>query len=136
MQQTVVGVLALVGGVLALLAGVGVLRFRDVYERMHATTKMTSLALLSCCLAAVLALERAEARIVLAAVFTLITAPTAAQVIGRAAYRREGIAFRLPGGDALAAALDADLTDAGSNDEPQRDAAPGHGDSGDPAPKR
>jgi len=41
-----VGILAFVGGALVLLAGVGVLRFEDLYSRMHAATKAPTLGAL------------------------------------------------------------------------------------------
>ena len=46
MTDLIVGTLAIVGAVLVLVAGVGVLRFPDLYARMHAATKATTVAIL------------------------------------------------------------------------------------------
>jgi len=80
----------LLGGVaLAVVAGIGLLRFPDVFSRMHAATKPATLGLLMVCLGAVLVVEDGSHRskLVLVAVFQFLTAPVAAHMIGRAAYR-------------------------------------------------
>ncbi len=81
--------LSLCGGLFFLFVGtVGLLRLPDVYNRLHATTKCDTLGagliLLS------LALQSSAAagiRLMLLALFILITNPTAAHVIARAAYK-------------------------------------------------
>jgi multicomponent Na+:H+ antiporter subunit G len=80
----------LLGGVaLAVVAGIGLVRFPDVFSRMHAATKPATLGLLMVCLGAVLVVEDGSnrAKLVLVAVFQFLTAPVAAHMIGRAAYR-------------------------------------------------
>ncbi len=82
-------VLVGVGSVLMLLAAIGVLRLPDVFSRMHAATKSASLGL-ACILAGtafLLPAPGAAFKLVLAMLFQLATAPVAAHVIGRAAYR-------------------------------------------------
>lgn len=88
--QEVVGSALLLGGVfLAVVAGVGLLRFPDVFSRMHAVTKPATLGLLLVVLAGVVLMEdtTAIAKLVLVAAFQFLTAPVAAHMIGRAAYR-------------------------------------------------
>ncbi|MEO3742977.1 monovalent cation/H(+) antiporter subunit G [Plantactinospora sp. B5E13] len=77
------------GGLLSLAAGIGLVRFPDVLSRMHAVTKPQVLgALLNLgALAASLRSGAVLATLVLIGVFQLATAPLAAQMIGRAAYR-------------------------------------------------
>jgi multicomponent Na+:H+ antiporter subunit G len=82
-------VLMALGAGLLLLAAVGLLRLPDVFARMHAATKAASLGL-ACVLAGTAVLMPTPgtvAKVVLAILFQLATAPVAAHVIGRAAYR-------------------------------------------------
>ncbi len=84
-----VAVLVVLGGVFAAGAALGVLRMPDVYIRMHASTKAGTLGVGLTLLG--LAVHFGELGVVtraLAAIlFFLITAPVAAHMIGRAAYR-------------------------------------------------
>ncbi|MEV5447103.1 monovalent cation/H(+) antiporter subunit G [Streptomyces sp. NPDC052644] len=77
------------GALLSLAAGIGVLRFPDVLDRMHAATKPQVLGMLLLLLGLALRLRSAAdlGMILLVGVFQLATAPVAAQMIGRAAYR-------------------------------------------------
>lgn len=71
------------------LTGVGLLRLPDVFSRMHAATKSASLGL-ACVLAGSAILvpgPLARTKLILAITFQFMTAPVAAHVIGRAAYR-------------------------------------------------
>ncbi|MEH1054083.1 monovalent cation/H(+) antiporter subunit G [Micromonospora sp. CPCC 206171] len=84
------GAVALVAGaLLSLAAGIGVLRFPDVLDRMHAATKPQVLGALLLLLGLALRLRSPAdlGMIALVAVFQLTTAPVTAQMIGRAAYR-------------------------------------------------
>lgn len=77
------------GALLSLSAGVALVRFPDLMSRMHAATKPQVLGLLLVLLACALRLRTGEdiTTLVLIAVFQLATAPVAAHMIGRAAYR-------------------------------------------------
>ncbi|WP_229401192.1 monovalent cation/H(+) antiporter subunit G [Micromonospora okii] len=77
------------GGLLSLVAGIGVLRFPTVLDRMHAATKPQVLGVLLLLAGVALRLRTPSdiGMIVLVAIFQLATAPVAAQMIGRAAYR-------------------------------------------------
>ena len=83
------GGLFVTGATLALLAGVGVLRMPDVFTRMQASTKASTLGL--GCLLAGVALRNPELAFVVRATsiaaFMLLTTAVAAHVIARAAAR-------------------------------------------------
>lgn len=104
--DTAVEVLVLVGSMFVLLAGVGILRFPDVYARMHAATKASTLGLALVGIAAAVALDDGRWQALLAVVFIFITAPSAAHLVGRAAYRAEGIEIDLAARDDLAELID------------------------------
>lgn len=104
-MDIVVGVLAILGALLVLLAGIGVVHFPDLYSRMHAATKAATAGIGLISIAGALAVHGGASRILLAAVTIFITAPSAAHFIGRAAYRAEGVDIRLDGTDDLAEKL-------------------------------
>jgi len=77
------------GAVMVLVAAIGLLRLPDVYTRMHAATKSGTLGVMGIVLA--LIIESGELFVTvrggLVILFFLLTAPVAAHMIGRAAYR-------------------------------------------------
>jgi multicomponent Na+:H+ antiporter subunit G len=83
------GGLVMTGATLALLAGVGVVRMPDVFTRMQASTKASTLGL--GCLLAALALRHPEVSVVMKALsiaaFMMLTTAVSAHVIARAAAR-------------------------------------------------
>ncbi|MBP1781585.1 multicomponent Na+:H+ antiporter subunit G [Micromonospora sp. HB375] len=83
------GALLLAGAVLGLIAGIGLVRFPDVLDRMHTATKPQVLGVLLLLAGLALRLRTPSdlGMLVLVAIFQLSTAPVAAQMIGRAAYR-------------------------------------------------
>jgi multicomponent Na+:H+ antiporter subunit G len=97
---------AVVGAVFVLLAGIGVLRFPDVYARMHAATKATTLGIAFVGLAAALTLAGERSKTLLAVAFIFITGPSAAHFVGRAAQRSEGIPIDLATTDDVESLLD------------------------------
>lgn len=107
MADVIVQALAIVGAILVLLSGIGVLRFSDVYARMHAATKASTIGIALIGAAAAVALDGPRAKMLLTVAFIFITAPTAAHLVGRATYRAEGIDVDLDLRDDLAAMLDA-----------------------------
>jgi multicomponent Na+:H+ antiporter subunit G len=89
MADWIAAVLIVAGAGFCFAAGVGVLRFRDAYQRMHAASKAGTLGLALVCLAAMVQADGAAGVVepLLVFVFTLATAPVAAHLIGRAAFR-------------------------------------------------
>jgi multicomponent Na+:H+ antiporter subunit G len=80
----------LLGGVsFSLLAAVGLQRFDDVFARIHAATKATTLGLVLVLVAVALQIETKGdiAKLGLVAILQFMTAPVSAQMVGRAAYR-------------------------------------------------
>lgn len=89
MSQFLIVFLLIGGGVFAAIAGIGLLRFPDVLMRMHASTKAGTLGVgLSVVSVAIyFADDIVTTRVILIVSFLLLTAPVAAHLIGRAAYR-------------------------------------------------
>ncbi|MFC4066355.1 monovalent cation/H(+) antiporter subunit G [Actinoplanes subglobosus] len=87
--DAVAGVCLLGGALLSLAAGVGLLRFPDLLSRMHAATKPQVLGLLLILAGTAIRLGTAVdiTTLVLVGVFQLVTAPVAAHMVGRTAYR-------------------------------------------------
>lgn len=82
--------ICMVGGALmSVAAGIGLLRFPDLFSRMHAATKPQVLGLFLLLLAVALQIRAwaAVPVLVLAWLFQLLTAPVTAHMVGRAAYR-------------------------------------------------
>jgi multicomponent Na+:H+ antiporter subunit G len=90
----VVASICLVAGCfLCLTAGLGLVRFPDVLNRMHAATKPQVLGVLLVMTGAVIRLTGQPIvwMLVLVAVFQLITAPVSAHMVSRVAYRRRHV---------------------------------------------
>ena len=81
-------VLLVLGAAWTVLAAVGVLKFDDVYSRMHAATKSTTLGLwLVLGGAAVQLAGEDAAKLALVGVLVFLTAPAGAHMVGRAVHR-------------------------------------------------
>ena len=91
MTDVVTAILWLAGSAFALLAAVGVLRMPDVFTRMQASTKASTLGLGCLLLGAALQLADLASviRLISIAAFLLLTTPVSAHVIARAAYRAD-----------------------------------------------
>ena len=91
MIDVATGILWIVGSSFAFLAALGVLRMPDVFTRMQASTKASTLGL--GCLLIGAALQFGDLasiiRIVSIGAFTLLTTPVSAHVIARASYRAD-----------------------------------------------
>lgn len=87
--EVVAAVALLIGSVLAVLAGVGLQRFPDVFARIHSATKATTLGLVLIAFGAALRIGDSgdAAKLALVAVLQFVTAPVAAHMVGRASYR-------------------------------------------------
>jgi multicomponent Na+:H+ antiporter subunit G len=84
----IVAGLIVMGAVFAALAAVGILRMPDLYMRIQAATKSSTLGVSCIVLGAALHFDETAAttKAVLVVAFLFLTAPVAAQMIGRAAY--------------------------------------------------
>jgi multicomponent Na+:H+ antiporter subunit G len=89
--DVVAGMLMVVGAAWALIAAIGVVRFDDVYSRMHAATKAPTLGLVLVLAGAALRLGGGDAlKVALVGVLVFLTAPVGAHLIGRAVHRSPG----------------------------------------------
>jgi multicomponent Na+:H+ antiporter subunit G len=88
MLTWVAGVLILLGAVFTMLAGIGTLRFDDVYSRMHPAAKGPTLGLLLVALGAAIELRELGPVLALALVVVLqfLAAPLGAHLLGRAIH--------------------------------------------------
>jgi multicomponent Na+:H+ antiporter subunit G len=82
------GLLALIGALLMVIAGIGLLRMPDFYTRMQAAAKAGTLGILLIVAATGLLLGNLSALLhaLLVSLFFLLTTPLAAHLLGRAAY--------------------------------------------------
>ncbi|MCT7658621.1 monovalent cation/H(+) antiporter subunit G [Mycobacterium deserti] len=89
----ITGVLVLGGSTLALTAAIGVVRFPDTLTRMHAASKPQVLGLLLVLAGAAIRLRGNidVGMLILAGLFTVITAPVIANRVGQLAYRERSI---------------------------------------------
>lgn len=81
----------LVGTFFILSASIGIVRFPDVYTRLHAATKASTLGIACILIGSFLYLYVAHSivsgKLLLAIVFILLTAPVSAHMISRAAHK-------------------------------------------------
>lgn len=111
-------VFLIAGCTLSLIAAIGLVRFPDLFSRMHAGTKPQVLGLLLILLGIGLRLrDWSDVGMLLAvALFQLLTAPVAAHMVGRAAYRRGAVRRDTLLVDELTPALAADSGSEGDGD--------------------
>lgn len=88
MRAWLVSALSVFGAVWMLIAALGLLRMPDLFTRMQASSKASTLGLVSLMLAVAIHFGDlgVGARAVLIIAFFFLTAPVAAHMIGRAAY--------------------------------------------------
>lgn len=89
MIDVLAGTLMTIGALLALIAGIGLQRFPDVFARMHAATKPATLGLALVLIGAALRMPDtgAVAKLLLVVILQFITAPLGSHLVGRATYR-------------------------------------------------
>lgn len=102
MSDTIGGLLLIVGSLFILLAAVGVVRFDDIYARMHAAAKAPALGVVGVGVGAALIIGSPSALVValLVVVLQLISGPVGAHLLARSVYRQ--LAPHLDGPDELA----------------------------------
>lgn len=86
----VVAAVLLMGVFFGVTANIGVLRFPDVFTRLHAAAKCSTTSVFSILLACMLlkGWDPMSWRILVIALFFLITSPVSAHIIGRSAWMR------------------------------------------------
>lgn len=89
MTDLVGGTLVLLGCALAALAGIGQVRFGDLFTRMHMATKPATLGILLVAVGAMFRVDGAGAvtLLVLIVILQFVTGPVSAHLVGRAAHR-------------------------------------------------
>ena len=90
---TLVGLLVVAGGAVALIGSLGLLRLATFYERVHPPTMGTTLGTACIVLACILLFSVIESRLALEAllipVFAFLTTPVTYMLLVRAAVRRD-----------------------------------------------
>ncbi|MBS4000939.1 MAG: monovalent cation/H(+) antiporter subunit G [Desulfobulbaceae bacterium] len=86
--DVVSAVLILSGAIFILISSIGLIKMPDIYMRMSATTKATTLGVGSILLGTALYFEEVGiiTRAIIIIIFLFLTAPIGAHLIGRAAY--------------------------------------------------
>ncbi len=89
MIDVLAGILVLAGAALVALAGIGQVRFADLFTRMHIATKPSTLGILLVALGGMARIESAGAvtLLVLTVILQFATGPVSAHLVGRAAHR-------------------------------------------------
>lgn len=89
-MNTIGGVFLIAGSALILLAAIGVVRFDDVYARMHAGAKAPALGVLAIGVGVAFSIRTSDAVItaILVVILQLIAGPVGAHILGRAVYRQ------------------------------------------------
>ncbi|WP_341419731.1 Na+/H+ antiporter subunit G [Paenibacillus filicis] len=86
-------VLILIGAIFSLISAIGNVRLPDVYTRSHAASKSSTLGVLCALVGTLLYFLISDGffsiRLILGIFFVFLTAPVAAHVICRAAYRNQ-----------------------------------------------
>ena len=85
MDKIIISVLILLGSFFILVASIGILRFKDLYGRLHATTKATSFGLLLLLVGVSLFFNifPVYVKSLLIIIFIFLTAPLAAHTIAK-----------------------------------------------------
>ena len=88
-REFLVALFLLIGGLLSLVAALGLIRLPDLFTRMHAATKTGTVGVSAIVIGMMIHFGNltVTSRGILVIAFFLLTAPVAAHMIGRAAYR-------------------------------------------------
>lgn len=88
MTEWTVATLIVIGCLFSVLAAIGIVRMPDLYMRIQAATKSSTLGVSCLVLAAAVTINQTgtTTRSLLVIAFLMLTAPVAAHMIGRAAY--------------------------------------------------
>ncbi|MBN1117952.1 MAG: monovalent cation/H(+) antiporter subunit G [Bacteroidales bacterium] len=85
MNEISVGIILLLGALFILIASIGLIRFKDILSRMHATTKATSFGILLLLIAVSLYFGTyiVTLKSILIIIFVYLTAPLAAHSVAK-----------------------------------------------------
>lgn len=86
MNEIIGGIIAILGSLFLLLAGIGLIRMPDVYNRMQAGTKATTLGTILFILGVGIADRGWLAKTLLIIGFVVMTNPVSSHVLARAAH--------------------------------------------------
>ncbi len=122
------------GAFFMLVASLGLVRFPDLYTRMHAATKATTFGMGGILVATAIAFGTPDVAMqsFLAVVFLFLTAPVSGHLISRAAYRRGPNLAPITTVDDYGPYLEAEKKAA--EEEAARKAAEASGGAEDPSP--
>jgi len=91
--ELIISVLLILGGLFVLVGSIGLLRLQDLYVRLHAPTKATTLGLGSILLASIVYMYDSQGYIsineLLITLFLVITAPVTAHILAKAAMHNK-----------------------------------------------
>lgn len=89
MTDLLTSALLLFGGFMMFVSSLGILRFPDLYTRMHAAAKTATVGIVALVLAVAVHFQQFDVTVlaILIVAFFFLTAPIGAQLIGRAAYK-------------------------------------------------
>ncbi|MCM2504334.1 monovalent cation/H(+) antiporter subunit G [Aureimonas altamirensis] len=101
-------ILKLVGVAFVFAAALGLIRFRDPFQRMHAATKAGTVGAIFTVLGVMCSMQGLGPTLIglFVIAFLLLTVPVAGHLLGRAAYMSGGSIEGLVGEDALKGVLD------------------------------
>lgn len=104
-METIVQIVGLIflwiGIGFSIIAMIGLLRFPDMYTRLHATGKVSTVGLAAILIGAACLMPSAALKLIALLVFAVLTMPVSTHVIAAAAYRA-GIPMRVFSRDDLA----------------------------------
>ncbi len=92
------GVLIVAGSALTMIGGIGAVRFRDLYSRMHAAAKAPTLGLVLVSMGAAIAIDTllAYTTLLLVVILQLLSSPVGAHALSRASRRQTPVALDGP----------------------------------------
>jgi len=88
--EIIISILLLTGGLLSIISGIGILRLPDVYGRIHAASKVSTLGAITIMVGVFLYFLLQGLfvpKLLLVIFFIFLTAPVAGLMMGRSAYR-------------------------------------------------
>ena len=121
MMNSIIALFLIDGTVMSALAVIGILRLPDMYSRLHATTKSTTLGVIMIMTGAFLYFWYVEGLIetnlLLGALFILITAPVSSHLLSRSAFHADVKPYKLT----VLNDLKRDETNPNAENDPERD---------------